>query len=296
VNFYTTQLYYLDANFLEITSKNTTNAVKKMPYINYLLSKMNLKNVLYCKILKCKTKIIPRFTSGIFHQNSYSIRYTDILSLYVEYKDIFVNRIYHFETDNLTPYIIDGGGCIGMSVMYFKSVYPNAKIVCFEPDEDIFKILHSNISANHLRDVDLVKAGLACEQGTISFQSDGSDGGKISNNRESNITTINTVRLSDYLTKPVDFLKLNIEGQELPVLQEAVSSGKLYNVRELVLEYHNWPGEEQRLGKILELLTSQGFHYLIHDFDAETCGTTKPPFHLTTNTTWFCLVYARKFK
>lgn len=266
-----------------------------MPLFNYILSVFNSKkNIPLLKILKFKTRISPRFTSGITNLNGYSIRYTDILSLYIEYKDIFVNRIYHFVTDNPTPYIIDGGGCIGMSILYFKSVYPNAKIVCFEPDEEIFKILQSNISANRLTDVDLIQAGLAGEEGSVSFLPDGLDGGKIVNENESKTIAIKTVRLSNYLNKPVDFLKLNIEGQELPVLQEVAEAGKLCNVKELVLEYHNLGGSEQCLGKILNLLSFQGFRYLVHDFDTESCGATKPPFHLTANTTWFCLVYARR--
>ena len=151
-----------------------------------------------------------------------------------------------------------------------------------------------NISVNHLKNIELIQAGLADKEGLVTFLPDGVDGGKIVGDGEKKSTTIKTVRLSDYLNKSVDFLKLNIEGQELPVLQEAAAAGRLRNVRELVLEYHNWPGAEQRLGKILDLLTSQGFRYLIHDFDAETGAVTKPPFHLHANTTWFCLVYARR--
>ena len=265
-----------------------------MSIIHHLLHIMSLKkNIIYCKIFKFKTKVIPRFTIGDMRFNGYLVRYTDIFSIYFEYKDIFVNRIYNFVTENPAPLIIDGGGCIGMSVLYFKSIYPNAKIICFEPDEKIFKILQFNISVNNLTDVTLIKAGLASEECSARFLSDGLDGGKIIDSEDST-TTINTVRLSDYLDMPVDFLKLNIEGQELPVLQEAAATGRLQNVRELVLEYHNWPGKEQCLGKILELLNFQGFEYLVHDFDAETNGVTKPPFHMTSKTTWFCLVYARR--
>jgi len=36
----------------------------------------------------------------------------------MEYKDIFVQGIYYFKAKNANPYIIDGGGCIGMSVLY----------------------------------------------------------------------------------------------------------------------------------------------------------------------------------
>ncbi len=243
--------------------------------------------------LRLKSLWMPRHRPGRILLNGLQINYTDLLSLYMEYKDIFVNRIYHFETKNSTPYIVDGGGCIGMSVLYFKSVYPEARIISFEPDGEIFNILQTNVMANRLKNVELIQAGLAAEAGTVSFMPDGSDGGKICGDREGK-TTIRTVTLSDYLDAPVDFLKLNIEGQELPVLEEAAARGRLRNVRELVLEYHGWAGGEQRLGAILTLLDREGFRYLIHDFDAESCGATKPPFRLTRQTTWFCLVYARR--
>ena len=96
-----------------------------------------------------------------------------------------------------------------------------------------------------------------------------------------------------FIGERVDFLKLNIEGQELPVLDEVAHSGRLRNVRELVVEYHSWPNKEQRLGEILNLLDEQGFRYLIHDFDAETGRVTKPPFRWTPKTMWACLIYGR---
>lgn len=234
-----------------------------------------------------------RNCSGKITIDGFKILYVDLLSLYMEYKDIFVHRIYHFEARNTVPYIIDGGACIGMSALYFKSVYPQATIVSFEPDENIYKVLQSNITANNLVNVELIMAGLAAKAGTVSFNADGSDGGKITDGNEG-MTTIQTVRLSDYLDCEVDFLKLNIEGQELPVLEEVAASGRLSSVREMVLEYHGWAGGEQRLGKILTLLDQNGFKYLIHDFDSETNGATKPPFHFTQKTTWFCLVYAKR--
>ena len=243
--------------------------------------------------LRLRSLWMPRYRPGRIFLNGLQINYTDILSLYMEYKDIFVHRIYHFEAKNAKPYIVDGGGYIGMSVLYFKSVYPEARIISFEPDGEIFNILQTNVMANCLKNVELIKAGLAAEAGTFSFVPDGSDGGKICGDSESK-TTVKTVTLSDYLDAPVDFLKLNIEGQELPVLEEAAAKGRLRNVRELVLEYHGWAGGEQRLGAILTLLDHEGFRYFIHDFDALTCGATKPPFRLTPQTTWFCLVYARR--
>ena len=53
------------------------------------------------------------------------------------YEDIFINRVYEFEASRPDPRIIDCGSNIGMSVLYFKHVYPEARIVGFEPDPTI---------------------------------------------------------------------------------------------------------------------------------------------------------------
>jgi len=35
-----------------------------------------------------------------------------------------------------------------MSIMYFKKLYPNARIIGFEPGKQIFEILQETITAN----------------------------------------------------------------------------------------------------------------------------------------------------
>jgi len=223
----------------------------------------------------------------------YRVSITDGPNFYMQYKDEFVRRIYHFDAQRPDPRIIDGGGNMGMSVLYFKRVYPGARITCFEPDPAIFGLLQENLARNGMTDVRLINAGLSGAAGDVDFAPDGSAGGQITTARKS--IRVRMERLSDYLDEPIDFLKLNIEGEELPVLQETAARGKLRNVRELVLEYHGWAQGEQRLGDILNLLDRNGYRYLVHDFDAETCGASKPPFRLNPETTWFCLVYGRRF-
>jgi len=243
-------------------------------------------------LARLRKKAWGQKSGAIMRCSNYTVRITDGPNFYIQYKDEFIRRIYHFEAIRPDPLIIDGGSNIGMSILYFKHVYPGARIIGFEPDPAIFYILKENVTRNGLTDVTLVNAGLGEETGTISFIPDESAGGRFAKGEGS--VTVQVKQLSDYIGEPVDFLKLNIEGEELAVLQEAEASGRLRNVRELVLEYHGWANGEQRLGEILNLLDRQGFRYLIHDFDAETCGASKPPFRLTPQTTWFCLVYARR--
>lgn len=209
----------------------------------------------------------------------------------MQYKDEFVQGIYSFQALRHDPLIIDAGSNVGMSILYFKHLYPHARVIGFEPDPAIFNILAENLSRNKITGVELVNAGLSAADGETCFTSDGQAGGQLV---ASGDVRVRMERLSRHLGVPVDFLKMNIEGAELDVLTEAAEKNCLKNVRELVLEYHGWPREEQKLGKILNLLAEQGFRYLIHDFDAETCGASKPPFRLSADTTWFCLVYAKR--
>jgi FkbM family methyltransferase len=224
----------------------------------------------------------------------YTVRVTDGPNFYMQYKDEFINKIYDFASRRPDPFIIDGGSNIGMSVLYFKRAYPRARVIGFEPDPDIFRLLTDNVASNGLTDVRLVNAGLGAGPGTAAFVPDRSAGGRVCEPPNGSALTVTVHRLSDYLTEPADFVKLNIEGMELAVLREVEASGRLPNVREMVVEYHGWPDGRQGLGEILNLLDRNGFRYLIHDFDAETCAATKPPFRLTPETTWFCLVYAKQ--
>lgn len=244
--------------------------------------------------LRCRILLSAPRTPNIQRFLNYAVQITDAPNFYMQYKDEFVRRIYHFTAQRPDPLIIDGGSNIGMSILYFKHIYPAARVLGFEPDPAIFQILEANITQNHLNNVKLINAGLSAQPGTMTFVPDGSAGGHIGEGQ--NTTTVRMEQLSTYLEEPVDFLKLNIEGEELPVLQEIAACGKFGNVRELILEYHGWASGEQRLGDILNLLDRHGFRYLVHDFDAETCATSKPPFQLAPGRNWFCLVYARQMK
>lgn len=238
-----------------------------------------------------RKKSCAQKSNAVMQCLDYRVRITDGQNFYMQYKDEFINRIYHFDALRPDPLIIDGGSNMGMSILRFKFIYPNARVIGFEPDPTLFRLLSENMTVNNMCDVQLVNAGLAAEDGEALFAPDGQAGGQLSH---SGNIKVKMERLSRYLGEPVDFLKLNIEGTELDVLAEVAEAGCLRNVRELVLEYHGWAHQEQKLGKILNLLDEQGYRYLVHDFDAETCSASKPPFRLSADTTWFCLIYAKR--
>lgn len=234
-----------------------------------------------------------RKQAGEVQLGNYKLRFDDLLSFYMEIKNIFWHKIYHFTPRASDPVIVDGGAHLGLATVYFKTIAPAARILCFEPDPDVNLVLRDNLARNNFNDVSVVEAGLSAENGTVTFEPDGADGGRISDERSAGIT-IKTVRLSDYIDGPVDFLKLNIEGAELDVLEDLERTGKLKFVNEIVLEYHGWPQGPQRLGALLSLLERNGFWYRVHDFDHETNPACKPPFRIQPGVPWFALVYGAR--
>jgi FkbM family methyltransferase len=228
----------------------------------------------------------------------YQVRMNDGPNFYILYKDIFVNRIYHFEAQRPNPLILDCGSNIGMSILYFKHVYPGARIIGFEPDPEIFAYLEENVRLNDLKDVSLIQGALTKHDDAVEFYSDGKYGSGLwkclaaTSHKGWKKYHVCNVRLRDYLKESVDFLKMNIEGAEHEVLLDSESC--LKQVKEMVVEYHHLPGLPRTLHEILGILHRQGFEYLIHDFDIETNAEVKPPFSLSPQSRYFLLIYARR--
>ena len=226
---------------------------------------------------------------GIAKFEGRRIEFTDGLSVSIEYKDIFLHEVYAFPSLGSAPVIFDGGACIGMAALWFRQRHPAALVTCFEPDPMVAGVLRRNLSANGCSDVAVEQIALGETDGTVSFAHEGADAGRVS---AAGAQAVPMRRLSPFVPAVVDFLKLNIEGQELGVIRELAASGALARIRNVTIEYHGWKDARPCLGPLLILLEEAGFRYVVHDFDHLTCGTSKPPYGAGLNASWFCLVVA----
>jgi len=181
------------------------------------------------------------------------------------YREIFRRRIYDFRAETSQPYIIDGGANIGLATVYFKQLYPESRITAFEPDGAILELLRRNVAARRLENVEAVQAAVWTSDGELSFVSEGGLSGHIADGAEysQSSTRVPSVRLKPFLARRVDFLKLDIEGAEYEVIEDC--RDELANVRNLFVEYHSPRDSEQKLARILQILTSAGFRYHIHE-------------------------------
>lgn len=181
------------------------------------------------------------------------------------FKEIFDDEVYRFASENSSPLIIDCGSNIGLSIIYFKSLYPTARVLGFEPDPVIFSLLKENITEFDLSDVELFQKAVWIENSDrMSFIQDKGLGGRLAEQSPAQGTVmIETVRLKDLLVCPVDLLKLDIEGAEFDVISDVRQ--ELMVVKSLFVEYHSKSEKPQQLGQMLEILRNAGFRYHIKD-------------------------------
>ena len=206
----------------------------------------------------------PLFTPGYAHVFEKPFRYNDGKSFFNTYEEIFQNNIYQFNPDTDRNIILDCGANIGLSVLYFSTRYPKHEIIAFEPDPSIFLILQENVRTFQLSNVTLHNKAVWDKEETLTFYTDNGMGGRVENSYSGQKpTTIDAVRLRDFISPHVDFLKIDIEGAEDTVLHHC--SDKLNEVNNIFFEYHNDVKKEQSLHQLLELVKNQGFQYHIKD-------------------------------
>lgn len=174
--------------------------------------------------------------------------------------EIFIDEVYKQKFENESPYIIDCGANIGLSVIYMKKLYPSAEIIAFEPDEYNHAYLEKNIAAFGFSNVTIYKEAIWKENTFLNFQSEGSLGSRIGG-IEGEATKVKSKRLKDLIERPVDFLKLDIEGAEYEVLKDI--QDKLNLVNNIFLEYHGMFNQNNELNEMLQILTESGFKYYI---------------------------------
>jgi FkbM family methyltransferase len=186
------------------------------------------------------------------------------------YREIFARQNYLFRAATESPVIFDCGANLGMATLYFKWLYPQARIEAFEPDPNTFKVLQNNVARNRLADVVTHNCALWSEDGSVDFFVNPSDPGALtmstnSSRRVGECIQVPSRRLSEFVRGPIDFLKLDVEGAEHHVLCDLVTSGKIKFIQEMVIEYHHHIGNERsRLAGFLQLLEDAGFEYQIH--------------------------------
>lgn len=217
------------------------------------------------------TIVQPRRTKPISILG-FRVHYGTLHFLRPTYREIFMERLYR-QPAGPVQNIIDGGANIGISLLWFKWHYPDATVVCFEPDPSTFAVLKRNIDDNRLSQVTAYQVALSDRDTTIKlFTRTAHDAGDTMISTNVNLrsaweaggdfesTEVPAKSLAPYLQEPVDILKLDIEGAEGAVLQGLANH--LKRVRSIQMEYHYDP-QSCPLLPLLKVLDEAGHHFEI---------------------------------
>lgn len=209
----------------------------------------------------------PRHEPGEIVLSGYRIAYADLLTLCPQWRDIFVCESLRFTSPSSTPRILDCGANVGLASLYFKRLYPGARVTAYEADRSLAELCRRNLAANGAADVEVEAAAVWCANGTVRFQREGADSGAIegtSAGLEARAETVPAVRLRDALVRErIDLLKLDIEGAEAEVLADC--AGALSSVGAIVMDLHEFDPSRRRTPAIMELLTDEGFVVSLSD-------------------------------
>lgn len=198
------------------------------------------------------------------------ISYPDFENFALLFREIFVQQSYKIELSSLRPRIVDVGSNIGLSVLFFKWMYPNAEITAFEPAPDSYDFLQKNIMVNGLENVFTHNYAVHDFDGVTAFYKSRNRLASVSNSLVDSGDT-NTVktevecrRLSHFLDERVDLLKIDAEGAELNIWSELEKERKLNMISNAIIEYHHGiPGREDKFSQFLAILEREGFTYSI---------------------------------
>lgn len=209
---------------------------------------------------------LPAYQAGEVYFQGVKTYFIDAAGFLANVKELFNEGAYTFKTNHAAPFIVDCGAYIGLSIIFFKTLFPNAKILAFEADPAVFAILQKNLAQRGYTNVTLINAAVWIENGEVRFHSNPNMTSSlleaVGDARE--IVTVPAIRLKEVLAREqVDMLKLDVEGAEKAILEDCRT--ELQQVGNLFVEYHGLAGQPQGLSNILALLQEAGFRYYVQD-------------------------------
>lgn len=177
-------------------------------------------------------------------------------------QEIFVDQVYK----QLLPpnaLILDCGANIGLSVIWLKQCYPAARIIAFEPDPTNFLLLEKNINSYNLDNITCHPAAVWKEDTQLTFSGGEGMASGLTTTNSKDAITVNCLQLKKFLSQPVDFLKLDIEGAEWDVITDCAES--LGVVNRIFVEYHGQFTDQDKLIQILDILKKAGFQFYLRE-------------------------------
>lgn len=159
--------------------------------------------------------------------------------------------------------ILDLGCNVGYTVMHFAHEYPDARIFGVEMDRDNYNLARINTAG--YKNISLLHRAVSTTNGTVSYgRTAREDSYRISSERAEEAgaqiqvesMTIGFI-IQELGIEHIDYLKMDIEGEEVRVLSEGLSDLSWLNIVDMLnIEVHT---DREDLTRIMALLRAHNF-------------------------------------
>lgn len=185
--------------------------------------------------------LLFRLSADPAHMRGYSVR---IAEQYFENFMRYRNEVF-----------VDAGGYDGDTAEAFARRYPDyARILLFEPSARNMKSARNRLAA--FRNIEFFPFGLSDAPGLLHFDPDSGSASSVTNSGKGEIA-VDT--LDHAVLEPVSFIKMDLEGWELPALHGARNHIQANKPKLAIAAYHDAPD----LRRIYQFVQSFGHNYQV---------------------------------
>lgn len=222
-------------------------------------------------LIKC---IMAKFLNKKITQESFlghKLFFTDYLEFAFLFLPMFGIQEYSTLCKKKNPVILDCGSNFGLSIAFFKYFYKNASITAIEANPGMIPYILKNIKVNNYSKVKVINAMVSSSEGESLFYVGEGNKWTMGNSGiksyrllmgKTKKIKVKAIKLSNLIKKKINILKLDIEGMECEVLNEAKS--RLHLISEIMIEFHGSNHlPKNSLEEILKILDNSGFKYTV---------------------------------
>jgi FkbM family methyltransferase len=210
-------------------------AFKRIVHYHTALGPLGALTFLWAKLTGTHP-LFKRTVAGVKHPVYVRVGRTDASVL----RQVLLEKHYELSLPVEPKVIIDAGGNIGLSAVYFANKYPDSIVIALEPEESNFQLLKKNVDL--YPQIKPLNVALWCENKQIGLinPQDVHDGfqtvEKTENTRLVQAMTIDCL-MAKMGVKFIDILKIDIEGAEKEVFEN--SSKWIDQVGMIMVELHD---------------------------------------------------------
>jgi len=170
--------------------------------------------------------------------------------------------------------IVDIGAHYGyFSLFAALNTAEDSRIIALEPSPTNFSILNRNLTVAGLKNIQAIQAAIAKQSGPVTlFRSHSFNHSLYPSDQDGTRDTVPGITLSQLFEQQqlstIDFLKIDCEGAEYPILLEA-SPSLLSRIQTISLEFHDLRQKGYAPDDLAEHLRKNGFEIVKFVYDAD---------------------------